>query len=332
MVPKKFVPLPDIVPQWSGSSIVEEHEECFPHGATAPAPADPPLIPGMHARTPVLQYTSVVMKERYLRHLRLAPEISRQVLPLAERLSGRPPVIRPDASLPNDVRAMLVHPRTPKQPYEIHYRRGEEPVLEHLIAHEVGHIVRLHQVPEDERLMPAMSQAARERALHEVIGHLAGLASRGMTTEEVATVFNGWYESLCTQLGSFPADLRIEAWIHEQFPGLRAIQQRSLLEEVDRNGPLFERRVVELTPPNIYRPTMIMNAAQAWQVAEFYGRPDLLEPFERRGLAAAGADLARQVLDAPDEGHRSDMEAVNRWAEQLRLTGWFEWQAPNISR
>ena len=43
-------------------------------------------------------------------------------------------------------------------------------------------------------------------------------------------------------------------------------------------------------------------------------------------LTGLGEMLARNVLDGPDQGHRSDMAATNRWAEELGLTGWFKWQ------
>ena len=191
---------------------------------------------------------SMSRSERLIPGVRLHPEIPHRVLPLAERLSGRPPRIQRALSLPNDVRAMLVHPTTPQRPCEIRYAKGQELVLEHLIAHEVGHIVRLHQVPEAERLMPVMSAQSRWHAVEQITGELAPLEHQGLSAEQVVALFVMWHEALCTQLGSFPADLRIEAWVHEQFPGLRPIQRRSLLEEVARNGPMFDRRVVALTP------------------------------------------------------------------------------------
>ena len=75
-----------------------------------------------------------------------------------------------------------------------------------------------------------------------------------------------------------------------------------------------------------------MNAAQAVQVARLYDRPDLLTPFRQRGLLEQGEHLAEMVLNADDRGHASDVVAVNTWAAELSLTGWFEWHRPTISR
>jgi hypothetical protein len=107
------------------------------------------------------------MKERLLRQLE--PDAQR-VLRLATRLVGRPPVITRKPHLPGDVRGMLVRPLNPRKPYEIHFARGQERFVDHIVAHEVGHIVRLPQVPEPERLMPASTAAERRRAIYQIAG------------------------------------------------------------------------------------------------------------------------------------------------------------------
>lgn len=89
------------------------------------------------------------MKEPFLRHLR--PEVTQQLLPLAQRLAGKPPLIKRLDSLPNEVNGVLLPPQRQNGPWELHYARGQERFLEYVIAHELGHIVRLHQVPAEER-------------------------------------------------------------------------------------------------------------------------------------------------------------------------------------
>lgn len=73
---------------------------------------------------------------------------------------------------------------------------------------------------------------------------------------------------------------------------------------------------------------MAMNDAQACHVTQLTGNAQLLEPFRRRGLDAIGEELARMVLEAPDRGHPGDVVATNAWAEELELTGWFDWRLP----
>ena len=263
------------------------------------------------------------LQERHLK--RLGKEVNQQLLPLAQRLTGKRPLIIRRETLDNDVNGLLIAPETPNRPWEIHFLKGQERFLEQIIAHEVGHIVRLFQVPQEERLQPAVSRETGIYLVEQLAPELDQLIEQGFPDEVMPEMFNIWYNSLGSQLASFPADLRIEQWIYSNYPGLRAVQERSLTQEVQRAFPLFQPENRLLTPPTIFRAQMAMNAAQAWQVANLYKRPDILLPFREHGFLDAGRHLANLVFNAPDEGHRSDMEAVKIWANELNLEGWFEW-------
>lgn len=265
------------------------------------------------------------MTERLNRQL--GPDAQR-ALRLATRLVGKTPVVVRKPQLPNEVRGMLVRPLNPRKPYQIQLARGQERFLDHIATHEVGHLVRLYQVPEEERLMPVSTAANRRRAIHQIVDEIIPLQRRGIPESALPTLFDGWYKGVCSQLASFPADLHIEAWIHREFPGLRPVQRRSLFLEVQRGFPAFAPEVAALTPPTMYRATMAMNAAQALHVAELYRAPDLALPYHNAGFAEVGLRLAEIALQPPDEGHRSDMVAVARWADKLRLEGWISWQPP----
>ena len=144
---------------------------------------------------------------------------AKQALQLARRLAGKEPVIKRVKTLPSGARAMLTHPISAKRPYEIQVGRGEERYLDHLVVHEVGHLVRVHQVSESERLLPAATASTRRRAVHQLQSDIALFAAMGLRDEQLIELFDTWYRSVCTQLVSFPADLRIEQWIHDRYPG-----------------------------------------------------------------------------------------------------------------
>lgn len=267
------------------------------------------------------------MKERFIRQL--GPEV-RQVLTIAKSLTGKEPVLKRVQNLPDDVHAMLRWPETPSRPYEIHYVKGRERFLPHLIAHEVGHLVRLFKVPEDERLMPVITLECRRRAAEQLIPEFAQMVRRGLPdTESVLDIFDTWQRAVISQLTNFPADFRIENWIFTTFPGLHRIQQRSLIEEVQRGFPFFQPEVRRYTPATVYRATMAMNAAQAYHVTDLYAMPELMQPFDKHGFGEIGRQLARMILetdgDSVDEGHRSDMAVTNAWAQELGLREWFQW-------
>src|SRR6266545_3677380 len=105
------------------------------------------------------------MKERLSKQL--GPD-ARRALDLARRLVGKEPVLKRVQSIPGDARAQLVRTLKRKQPYEIHFARGQERLLDHLVTHEVGHIVRLHQVPEEERSFAVATAENRRMAAHQI--------------------------------------------------------------------------------------------------------------------------------------------------------------------
>src|SRR5437867_642486 len=109
-------------------------------------------------------------QERLLRKLSPA---AREALTLARRLTGQELRIRGVSSLPGSVRGRLVRPDADSARYEIQYLRRHEALLDHLVAHEVGHLVRLYAVPEAERLAAQVSPETRRRALSQLLPELA---------------------------------------------------------------------------------------------------------------------------------------------------------------
>src|SRR5438874_8388113 len=105
------------------------------------------------------------MKERYARQL--GPDATR-AMQLARSIAGKEPVLKRLPSIPGEARAQLVRPLRKKRPYEIQFARGQERVLDHLVTHEVGHIVRLHQVPEEERFFAVATAENRRNAVHQI--------------------------------------------------------------------------------------------------------------------------------------------------------------------
>lgn len=83
-----------------------------------------------------------------------------------------------------------------------------------LIVHEVGHIVQVQQVPEDERLAPALTREGRLQVAAQIGEELLPIIALGLSQEALLQIFNTWLDGTCTQLANFPADLRIEQWIH----------------------------------------------------------------------------------------------------------------------
>src|SRR4051812_21573390 len=104
----------------------------------------------------------------------LGPD-AKKALALARRHAGKAPVLRRVKDLPGEARAMLVRPLIAGRPYEIRVGRGQERFLDHLVAHEVGHLVRLHRVPEEARLLPVGNAETRRIAVEQLSPYLVRL-------------------------------------------------------------------------------------------------------------------------------------------------------------
>ena len=108
----------------------------------------------------------------------------------------------------------------------VFYRRQHDVIINHLVAHECGHILRMFGVPEEKRLIPAKSRDARSMLL-EIEGDLNRI-SKTIPMKELIQVVGTWTNGLVMQLTSYPPDIMIEKWIYDGYPELRPFQLQSL--------------------------------------------------------------------------------------------------------
>src|SRR5206468_1149575 len=62
-----------------------------------------------------------------------------------------------------------------------------------------------------------------------------------------------WFSGIITQLTSLPACVRIERWIHREYPSLRNEQRLYLDEDVRRTLQGLTKKVERMTPRTIFR-------------------------------------------------------------------------------
>lgn len=228
------------------------------------------------------------MTERPQQHehqRRLLPETQRVLHSIEER-TGRPVAIRAEPAIRERGRAIYVvsDPNPDRH-------------LDHLVAHEAGHILRFAEADASARVVPATTQETRLAASRQLAPELSRLLAAGLSPRALQEVLPIWLSGTVAQLSDTPSDINIERWIHAELPTLRRVQEASLLDQVRTLHLVASPAVRAVTP---YRATK----------AERLGRRLL--------------DIFAVEVDGTFAGER---RATDRWAAELGFSRWFEWRS-----
>lgn len=265
------------------------------------------------------------MRERINERTPALLPATRSFLREAEELVATSLEVWPVPVLGNDARALLRLPRGRQRSYVILYSERHAEHLDHLIAHELGHLRRLHDAPPPERVVPISSPNNRIAAARQLEADLHDLIQSGAPESLVVSLFPVWAEGLISQLTNTPADLRIEREIHRALPELRAAQERSLLDQVGALEKTLSLEVARFTPATVHRASLLMNYVLVRDFARLLRRDDLVRPFAAAVDRSLGHDLYHAAADGPDGGHVQDRHIITAWAKQLGLSDWFKW-------
>ena len=125
------------------------------------------------------------------------------------------------------------------------------------------------------------------------------------------------------QLRSMPIAIRVDDWLYQHYPALRELQRKSnerqLQEAMQSLGP----GIRAFAPQQIIDANVSMSCAFARFWAQTWNEPEVALPFISAGYGKVGDDLLG-LVQSQVSGPDGDRELVNRWAERLELTHWFQ--------
>lgn len=263
-------------------------------------------------------------RERNLHH-ELLPETQR-LLADVEQLTGRPVVVRADASVASRGRAIYVVSDPNPDRHLVLYDPNEIRFLDHLVAHEAGHMMHFKEAAPADRRVPVVTNDCRSRALRQLLPELETLVGRGLPPAALADVFPIWLSGTVAQLSDTPSDRRIERSIFEQHPGLRTIQRESLRSQVRTLQMVLRPQVERITPSSVWRASNAMNYVLVREVAALFNEPGLVRPYLGTPAQRLGEELVSMMADSSVEGLAADREVSEAWAERLGFRTWFEWR------
>jgi hypothetical protein len=206
----------------------------------------------------------------------------------------------------------------------IFYRGVHDNLINHLVAHECGHILRLFRAPPEKRKMVATNETTRAKAMGELaseIDRIRGLLD-GRDVTDIAAL---WYQGIVRQMDSQPADTMIEKWLYDDYPELRPIQDLSLKKQMRESLQVLLEQVRIATPAKVYDANCTMNYAYFKLLSEFANLP-LHSSFKDSRYQARGEELYELTRNKHENNYEGDLAMTNKWAEFLGLTGWFDWR------
>ncbi len=255
----------------------------------------------------------------------LLPE-TRRLLSKVEQETGRQINIRPEQAIRGRGRAIYVVSDPNPDQHLVLFDPAESRFLDHLVAHESGHILRFHRAEPQERVVPVLTGERRSRALRQLLPDIQTLVKRGIPEAAIAEVYSIWLSGTIAQLSDTPADIRIERWIWRDFPDLRQAQEASLRHQVKTLQLVASPAVQTVTPKSVWRASNAMNYALVRAISELFSDKTLLRPYAGSWAMSAGDELYRMVDESPDLGLADDRRLSNLWAERLGFRGWYEWR------
>ncbi|MBI5263600.1 MAG: hypothetical protein HY852_17465 [Bradyrhizobium sp.] len=201
-----------------------------------------------------------------------------------------------------------------------------ERFLDHLVAHECGHIARFACASPADCVVPVLTRVHRRDLARQLLPEIERLIEAGLPEGAVAAVLPIWLGGTVAQLQNTPADIHIERWLHRTAPGLRGIQERSIADMALEYHQVLRPDVQACTPRQLWNASNAMNYAYLNAMSELLQRPEFIRPYRGTEAERTGRVLL-SALDAVDDvGFVGDRSLSDRWATMLGLDGWLHWK------
>lgn len=207
--------------------------------------------------------------------------------------------------------------------HQIYYKQEHYELLQHLIAHECGHLIRLYRAAEKDRVVPATHEKTIERAYNEIEGDIQDL-SKKLPQDALAKYIKTLYEGIVRQVTNLPVDIMIEKWIYNNYPKLRDNQLKSIEKQAKQSLEVLDRDP-RLFPKKFYYCSNVMNYVFLRHVG-FTIKKKFIQPYSNTQFLIPGKKLSKITKDEYKNSFSGDVAMINRWAQFLEIKDWFEWR------
>ncbi len=203
------------------------------------------------------------------------------------------------------------------------YRSEYDEIINHLVAHECGHILRMFKTPEEKRLIPFSDNTIKLAALGQIETEITDI-SHILPLDKLAHIVNLWYEGTIRQVTNQPPDIMIEKWLFDDYPALRPFQRKSIEKQLNESLAGLKDEVKQITPKTILDASNIMNYV-FFRLLGLHLGTNYIRPYNNTTYINRGKELTAITEKEYVNTYEGDIQMANRWAQFLGLANWFKW-------
>ncbi len=245
---------------------------------------------------------------------------TRKIIEEVKDKTGKDIIIRKSSSL--NTYAIAKTARSSMPSHIIDYNPVHSNILNYIIAHECGHMIRIYEEKNENRLMPYSDGGTMGKAVIDIENNIK--ISYPLETRK--KLYPLWVHEIITQLTGMPEDVRIEKWIFDNYPELRQSQQDTLVKQSNDIQGVTRHEIKEMTPEFLYNGSGIINLFYIKSINNIIG-PAALKTLKKAGFYEKGIELYSGITEImkKENSLANSIEITNYLAKNLGFEEWFKW-------
>lgn len=246
----------------------------------------------------------------------IIPELH-SLIDLVHDVAGKDIDIQIIETLQTDGSTKVARERMPNHIIKI--KGNQTARINHLVAHECCHILRIMEANPSDRVVPASNSLTMNLASLELADQAQILPPQ---IRKKALDF--WVSGLIMQLTNLPVDARIEMWLYKNYPALRKQQIKSLKVDASQTLLCLSKKVEKSTIGKVFHLSNAMTYAYLRAISGITEENYVRKFRDHEEIVEAGKSLF-SMLDGEDHGFTQDLETIKAWGEFLKISDWFRW-------
>ncbi len=247
-------------------------------------------------------------------------EAQKKTVKLVEEISGKPVIIQAEPSLTFHATIKIADGNAPA--HILLYKPQFEPELPYLACFQCGFAIRSFQLPAAERFDLASTSTAHAHVGRLILEHFRK-KKRSLPSSVTEQLKQQLTNGLGTQLRSMPVGMRVDTWIHKQYPSLHQMQRTAAIRQVNEGAAALAPSVREISPRKVFNASVSMNAAFAMYWSQLWDDETVVTPYKASGHIKNGKTLLA-ILDEVPPAPACDRELIMAWMKELEIGTWYK--------